>query len=52
MPAPTRTPHFRPPGTPAYYQGRPASVWITALHRRAHKSRPQLAAPYRKDDFS
>ena len=32
MPAPTRSPQSRPPGAPAYYLGRPASLWLTALH--------------------
>ena len=34
MPATTRSPMSRPPGAPAYYLARPASVWITALHTR------------------
>jgi len=32
MPATTRAPQSRPPGAPAYYQGRPAAWWLTALH--------------------
>ena len=28
----------RSPMAPAYYQGRPAHVWITALERRHHHS--------------
>jgi hypothetical protein len=34
MPATTRSPQSRPHGAPAYYLARPASVWITVLHRR------------------
>ena len=34
MPAATRSPRSRPHSAPAYYLARPASVWITALHRR------------------
>jgi hypothetical protein len=34
MSAPTRSPQSRPNSAPAYYLARPASVWITALHRR------------------
>jgi hypothetical protein len=34
MPAITRSPQSRPHGAPAYYLARPATVWITALHRR------------------
>jgi hypothetical protein len=32
MPATTRSTRSRPHSAPAYYLGRPASVWITALH--------------------
>lgn len=32
MPSPTRTPRSGAPGAPAYYLGRPASWWVTALH--------------------
>jgi hypothetical protein len=39
MHAPTQSPRSRPHGTPAYYLARPASVWITALHRQP---RPDL----------
>ena len=31
MPAPARAPQSRPPGAPAYYLGRPAAWWRTAL---------------------
>jgi len=41
MPATTRSPRSRPPSAPAYYLARPASAWITALHRQP------LAAPGR-----
>jgi hypothetical protein len=34
MPATARSPQSRPHGAPAYYLARPASVWITVLHRR------------------
>ena len=34
MPAATRSPQSRPHSAPAYYLARPASFWITALHRR------------------
>lgn len=34
MPAIIRSPRSRPPSGPAYYLARPASVWITALHRQ------------------
>jgi hypothetical protein len=34
MPVITRSPRSRPHSAPAYYLGRPASVWITALHRQ------------------
>ena len=34
MPATTRSQRSRPHGAPAYYLARPASVWITALHRQ------------------
>jgi hypothetical protein len=34
MPVIVRSPRFRPHGAPAYYLARPASVWITALHRQ------------------
>jgi hypothetical protein len=34
MPATTRSPRSRPPGAPACYLARPASVWITAPRRR------------------
>ena len=34
MPEPTRSPQSRPPSAPAHYLARPASFWITALHRR------------------
>ena len=45
MPAPARAPQSRPPGAPAYYLGRPASVWITARYRQP-RQRPsrRLAA--------
>jgi len=33
MPATISTPRSRPNGAPAYYLARPASAWITALHR-------------------
>jgi hypothetical protein len=39
MPVITRSPRSRPHGAPAYYLARPASVWITAVHRR-HLGRP------------
>ena len=38
MPATTRAPMSRLPGAPAYYLGRPAAWWLTALHR----PRPRL----------
>jgi hypothetical protein len=34
MPVITRSPRSRPQSAPAYYLARPASVWITALHRQ------------------
>ena len=34
MPSTTRTPRSRPPGAPAYYLARPASVWLTVFNRR------------------
>jgi hypothetical protein len=34
MPATTRSPQSRPHGAPAYYLARPASWWITVLHRQ------------------
>ena len=34
MPATTRSPRSRPHSAPAYYLARPASVWITTLHRQ------------------
>ena len=34
MPSTTRSPRSRPHSAPAYYLARPASVWITALHRQ------------------
>jgi hypothetical protein len=34
MPSTTRSPQSRPHGAPAYYLARPASVWITVLHRQ------------------
>jgi hypothetical protein len=43
MPASTRTPQSRPPGAPAYYLGRPASWWLTALHQRAGHHLPRRA---------
>jgi hypothetical protein len=30
----------RPAGAPAYYLGRPAATWRTALRRRPHQLRP------------
>jgi len=44
MPATTRSPHARPHGAPAYYLGRPASMWITALRRRPHGPLPDRSA--------
>lgn len=35
MPAPTRSPYFRPPGVPAYYLARPAGWWTTAFRRKS-----------------
>ena len=43
MPATTRSPQPRPHGAPAYYLGRPASMWITALHTCAPADPEQLA---------
>jgi hypothetical protein len=34
MPVRARSPRSRPHSAPAYYLTRPASVWITALHRQ------------------
>ena len=34
MPETTRSPQSRSHSAPAYYLARPASMWITALHRR------------------
>jgi hypothetical protein len=34
MPSTISTPQARPNSAPAYYLARPASAWITALHRR------------------
>jgi len=54
MPATTRAPQSRPPGAPYYYLGRPASWWITALHRPHQRpthratTRPAGAAPIRR----
>jgi hypothetical protein len=47
MPEPTRSPQSRPPSAPAHYLARPASVWITALHRqpRQHLTRRAAAGP-------
>jgi len=41
MPAATRSPWSRPPGAPAYYLGRSASVWITALHTLPPERNPR-----------
>jgi hypothetical protein len=35
MPVITRSPRSRPHSAPAYYLGRPASMWMTAVHRRS-----------------
>jgi len=44
MPAPARAPQSRPPSSPAYYLGRPATWWLTALHPpRQRLSRPAAA---------
>jgi hypothetical protein len=48
MPSPTRTPPSRPHGAPAYYLARPATVWLTALHRSRQPSpvpRPPARRP-------
>jgi len=39
MPTITRAHQSRPPGAPAYYLGRPAAWWLTALH----PPRPRLS---------
>jgi hypothetical protein len=44
MPVITRSPPSRPHGAPAYYLARPASVWITALHRRPPAATQRPAA--------
>ena len=41
MPAPTRTPTSRPPGAPAYYLGRPAAWWLTALGPARQRRTPR-----------
>jgi len=41
MPVIIRSPRSRPHGAPAYYLARPASVWITALHRRGTACQPE-----------
>jgi hypothetical protein len=33
----------RPNGAPAYYQGRPASLWINAMRPRRRRPRPPAA---------
>jgi hypothetical protein len=43
MYATTRSPQSRSHSTPAYYLARPASVWITALHRRPPADPERLA---------
>ena len=44
MPATTRSPQSRPPGAPAYYLGRPATWWLTALQPpRQRLTRPAAA---------
>jgi len=44
MPATTRSPMSRPPAAPAYYLGRPAAWWHTALHPpRQRLTRPAAA---------
>jgi hypothetical protein len=51
MPATTRSPQSRPPGAPAYYLARPASLWLTAFYRRpgqrptGHTAAGQAGAP-------
>jgi len=37
MPAITQAPQSRPHGAPAYYLGRPASVWLMARHTRPQR---------------
>jgi hypothetical protein len=45
MPAPARTPQPRLPGAPAYYLGRPATWWRTALRPpRQRLTRPAAAS--------
>jgi hypothetical protein len=44
MPAPARAPRSRPPGAPAYYLARPASVWIAARRRPPHQPVTRRAA--------
>jgi len=44
MPATTRSPVARPHSAPAYYLGRPASMWIIALGRRPHGPLPDHSA--------
>ena len=39
MPHPTRAQRARPANAPAYYLGRPAAWWITALPGRRRPSR-------------
>ena len=44
MPAPAQTAQPRPPHAPAYYLGRPATWWRTALHPpRQRLTRPAAA---------
>jgi len=43
MPAPNPSPRFRPPGAPAYYLARPATMWITILRTRPPASPPRPA---------
>ena len=43
MPATTRSPRSRPHSALAYYLTRPASVWISALHRRPQADPERLA---------
>jgi hypothetical protein len=40
MSAHSRSPRSRPNSVPTYYLARPASWWITALHRQPPAGRP------------
>jgi hypothetical protein len=46
MPTNTGSPYARPNNAPAYYLGRPASLWISA-HRRGPQARARRTTPRR-----